>query len=384
MSVQAVRMWTWLHKWSSLVCTLFMLLLGITGLPLIFSHEIDHLTGNSIEAPAMPAGASRASLEAVAKAAVAYRPGLVPLYFFSEEDDPNLWLVKLDQHVASDEQLAQFATVDARTAQVLGSPEFGQGFMHVMYRLHVDLFFNLAGKLFLGLMGALLIIAIVSGVVLYAPFMRKLAFGTVRAERSPRIRWLDLHNLLGIATVVWMLIVGGTGVINTWADLILKAWQSEQISKLQQGRTQIIMAADPGLVAGTSGIDLSVTRALKAFPEMQVEMIAFPGTLRSTPEHFAIILRGSDALTARLTQAVLVNPTNGEVLQAGARPWYVTMLQLSQPLHFGDYGELPLKILWALLDLIMIVVTGSGLYLWWSRANQKKAVELSAPEEAGS
>jgi uncharacterized iron-regulated membrane protein len=181
-----------------------------------------------------------------------------------------------------------------------------------------------------------------------------------------------------------MLIVGGTGVINTWADLILKAWQSEQISKLQQGRTQIIMAADPGLVAGTSGIDLSVARALKAFPEMQVEMIAFPGTLRSTPEHFAIILRGSDALTARLTQAVLVNPTNGEVLQAGARPWYVTMLQLSQPLHFGDYGELPLKILWALLDLIMIVVTGSGLYLWWSRANQKKAVELSAPEEAGS
>ncbi|MGB4345674.1 MAG: PepSY domain-containing protein, partial [Burkholderiaceae bacterium] len=56
MSVQAVRMWTWLHKWSSLVCTLFMLLLGMTGLPLIFSHEIDQLTGNSIEAPAMPAG----------------------------------------------------------------------------------------------------------------------------------------------------------------------------------------------------------------------------------------------------------------------------------------------------------------------------------------
>ena len=33
----------------------------------------------------------------------------------------------------------------------------------------------------------------------------------------------------------------------------------------------------------------------------------------------------------------------GEVLQASARPWYVTLFQLSQPLHFGDYGGLPLK-----------------------------------------
>lgn len=45
-------------------------------------------------------------------------------------------------------------------------------------------------------------------------------------------------------------------------------------------------------------------------------------------------------------------------------PWYVKTLFLSQPLHFGDYGGLPLKILWTLLDLAAIVVLGSGLYLW--------------------
>lgn len=45
-------------------------------------------------------------------------------------------------------------------------------------------------------------------------------------------------------------------------------------------------------------------------------------------------------------------------------PWYVKTLFLSQPLHFGGYGGLPLKILWTLLDLAAIVVLGSGLYLW--------------------
>jgi uncharacterized iron-regulated membrane protein len=45
-------------------------------------------------------------------------------------------------------------------------------------------------------------------------------------------------------------------------------------------------------------------------------------------------------------------------------PWFAQALLLSQPLHFGDYGGLPLKILWALLDIITIVVLCSGLYLW--------------------
>jgi uncharacterized iron-regulated membrane protein len=43
---------------------------------------------------------------------------------------------------------------------------------------------------------------------------------------------------------------------------------------------------------------------------------------------------------------------------------YLKALFVSQPLHFGDYGGLPLKIVWALLDILTILVIGSGLYLW--------------------
>ncbi len=37
---------------------------------------------------------------------------------------------------------------------------------------------------------------------------------------------------------------------------------------------------------------------------------------------------------------------------------------VSQPLHFGDYGGVPLQWLWAALDVLTIVVLGSGLVLW--------------------
>ncbi len=63
-------------------------------------------------------------------------------------------------------------------------------------------------------------------------------------------------------------------------------------------------------------------------------------------------------------------------------------LFLSQPLHFGDYGGLPLKIIWALLDIAAIVVLGTGLYLWLGRRRvpiEKRIMELNSggtPEAA--
>lgn len=367
MSPHSLRTWGWIHKWSSLICTLFMLLLCLTGLPLVFSHEIDALAGEHFAAAPLAAGARPAGADRVVAAALAAHPGLVPLYLFAEEDDPGLWYAKLDRNVASDERNAVLVAVDGHAGEILGQPDFDSGFMALMYRLHVDLYAGLAGKLFLGGMGCLLLVSLVSGAVLYAPFMRKLEFGCVRRQRGPRIRWLDLHNLIGIATLVWLLVVGATGVVNTLGDLILKAWQQEQMQQLASGRGSTLLAGDAG---HDGSVEQAIARARQAAPGMQVDMVAWPGTLLSTPQHYAVILRGETPLTAKLRQALLVDPASGEVLQAAARPWYVTLFQLSQPLHFGDYGGLPLKILWAALDLLAIVVIGSGLYLWLARGRR--------------
>ncbi len=59
-------------------------------------------------------------------------------------------------------------------------------------------------------------------------------------------------------------------------------------------------------------------------------------------------------------------------------PWYLRTLEVARPLHFGDYGGLPLKIIWALLDLVTIAVLGSGLYLWLAR--RKSPVEQQIAE----
>lgn len=362
MSASSFKAWAWVHKWSSLVSTVFMLLLCLTGLPLIFHQEIGHLTGTAVEPPELAHEGPRADLDTMLSAARARHPGRIVQFVSQDEEDDRLWFVTLTPTPDPTDDFRSVA-VDARTGAVLAEPRFDEGFMWVMFKLHVDLFAGLPGKLFLGLMGLLLLVAIVSGVVLYALFMRKLAFGEVRRDRSSRVKWLDLHNLLGIVTLVWAFAVGATGMVNTWADLLIKYWQHDQLSALlapYQGRS-LVPEADRAPVQRV----LEVAQALH--PTQKLAFIAFPGTAFSSPHHTTVFLRGETPITSRLLQPVLVDAMTAQATAAPALPWYVTALLVSQPLHFGDYGGLPLKVIWALLDLITIVVLASGLYLWWAR-----------------
>ena len=372
-----LRRWSAIHKWSSLICTGFMLLLCITGLPLIYHHELIHALGNDVAAPAMPADTPRAGVDQVIAAGMAAYPGKVMMYLSQDQDAPDMWAMTLGD-TPRDKNYKPLL-VDARTAQLLPEPPVEGGpFMQMMLHLHVDLYAGLWGKLFLGLMGMLLLVAVVSGVVLYAPFTRKLAFGTVRHERSRRVRWLDLHNVLGIVTLVWLLVVGATGVINTWADLLLKVWQKTELAEMTKpyaGLPPVTQLAPMAQVIAT---------AEKTEPGMHVQFVAYPGTTRATPHHFAVFMKGDSPLMSRVNKPVLIDAQTGALTASRGLPWYLVALRVSQPLHFGDYGGQAMKLLWALLDIATIVALITGLYLWVKRgkAGTAKPAEQRATEAA--
>lgn len=373
-SARAVKIWTWLHKWSSLVSTSFLLLLCLTGLPLIFHHEIGHLLGTEIEAPEIRHTGPRATLDEVLRSARALYPDRMVQYASQSDGNDRLWSVTLTPTPEPTEDFKSIA-VDARTGQVVGEYKVDEGFMRLMFRLHVDLFAGLPGKLFLGTMGFLLLVAIVSGVVLYAPFMRKLSFGDVRRDRSPRVKWLDLHNLLGIVTLVWAFVIGTTGMINTWADPLVQYWQVDELAALLAPYKDEPIVAE----AERGSVQSALDEAYAHSPGMTVAFIAFPGTAYSSPHHTTFFLRGNTPFTSRLLQPVMVDAKTSRMTAAPVLPWYLKTFLLSQPLHFGDYGGMPMKVLWALLDIATIVVLGSGLYLWIKRRQPR-----TLAEEAGA
>jgi len=361
MKSTTIRRWSAVHTWTSLICTLFLLMLALTGLPLIFHHELEHLLGEAPELRELPADTAHLSLQQLVEAAERHRPREVVQYFGFEDDEPNGVVAITAATAGTEPNSSHTFMLDARSGEAVEMPAANGGLLMVILRLHVDMFAGLPGKLLLAFMGLLFVVAIISGVVLYAPFMRRLKFAEVRREKATRTRWLDLHNLIGIVTLTWALVVGVTGVISACADLLISAWRTEALAAM------VAPYRDAPPLTERAPVNQVLTIAAQATPEMQPDFIAFPGTRFSSEHHYSVFMKGNTHLTAHLWTPVLIDARSLDVTAIGQRPWYMDALSMSQPLHFGDYGGMPMKVLWAVLDVLTIIVLGSGLYLWWVR-----------------
>lgn len=356
MTVKTLKTWYLVHTWTSLLCTVFLLMLCLTGLPLIFRDELSLWLGDAVEPPAQVTNTTSVSLEALVAEARARRPHDHVKFLIRDEEHP-AWFVSLGATPTAQDNSALFM-YDARTGAFLHDRPTNEGVLNVILKLHIELFAGLPGTLFLGAMGILFLASLISGIVLYGPFMRTLTFGTIRGEGSLRLTWLDLHNLLGIVTLLWAFVVGLTGVVSSLDRPLLAYWQMTEIADMlapwQETPTPATMRS----------VDDVLHAAEAADPDLAVRFIAFPGTPFAGPHHYMVFMRGHTPLTGRLLKPLLIEAHTAQVTDSRNLPWYLTALLLSQPLHFGDYGGIPLKLVWTLLDLLSIAVLVSGLYLW--------------------
>jgi uncharacterized iron-regulated membrane protein len=363
MSRSSIRIWYLVHKWSSLVPMAFLLMLCVTGLPLIFHDELEALEGADYETalPGPPSAEEGVPLDTMLAQALAERPGEVPLFMAFSQESP---LLTVTTGPARDARASEMTLLffDRATGASLG-PAPGGGVMDFLLQLHTDLFLGQPGMWLLGTMGLLLIVSLASGAVLYAPFMRRLAFGTARADRGARVRALDRHNLIGMATLAWVLVVGATGAINAFADPLIDGWR--------EGEVAAMTAAYEGqapLPPGRYGsLDTAMAQARQALPGRSPQFIGFPGGAWSSGHHYAIFFQGDRPLTQHLLTPALVDAASGRLTDAREMPALNQALMMSKPLHFGDYGGLPLKVLWALLTLATIWLLWTGIVLWLRR-----------------
>jgi len=365
--VLSVRKWYWVHKWSSLICTLFLLVVCVTGLPLIFLDEISAHWRCDPSPAELSAATPLTNLDRLVASATGKGgifPGETVRWLSIEDDSGQIWMGLAPSYDAP-RGLDHVVRFDARSGKVIHAARSGEHtsplWLGLMFRLHTDLFAGLYGELFLAAMGALFVVATVSGVALYGPFMKNLSFGTVRREKSARVQWLDIHNLLGIATVVWVIAVGVTGIINQLSTPLYDIWRSTALSGL--------LADDKGqpMPAQLSSVQAAYRTALRAEPGRAVRSIRFPDGELGSPYHYLIWTKGDTPLTSQLLKPLLVDARTGQLSATLSLPWYLTVLLTARPLHFGDYGGLPLKLIWAALDLVAIVILISGLMLWKSR-----------------
>lgn len=380
MNAKTVKKWFEIHKWTSLICTVFLLMLCLTGLPLIFYEEIDHMLGKEHDVPALAPGTPQPSKDEVLEEALKHVPVKAVKYVSWDVDDhPGQMFVVVADSSEAPIEADHYLNMNEYTAKVLDAPPNEMDFMQVMYYLHVEMLAGIPGKLFLGLMGMLFIVAMVSGIVLYGPIMKRFDFGMIRTEKSLRLKWLDLHNLLGIVTLAWASVVGLTGVINTLVDPALDKWRASQLAEMVAAYKD-----EPKVSGKLSSLDAAVKKAKAAAPGMEVSFVAYPGTLYSSKHHYAVYLIGNTPLTSRIIKPALIDAKTGELTDMRDLPWYLKAIFISQPFHFGDYGGIPMKIIWAIFDIATIIVLISGIYLWLARRKARAAQLKRLIESSGS
>jgi len=368
-TAKRVRFWYRIHKWTSLICTLFLLSECLTGLPLIFGEEIFDLTHKHVHAANVAAGTPLASLDGILAAGKQMYPGLKVLFVGFDDEEPRVFLDladKYDPKPGEDHSLV----FDAHTGRLLEEQNLSLTWVDYVFKLHTELFLGLPGELFLGLMAILVVVSLISGAVVYGPFMRRLDFGTMRKDKGARLRWFDLHNLIGIVTLLWALVVGLTGAMNTLSDPLFGLWRAQELPRLlapYQGKP---------MPEHFSSVDRALAEAQRALPGMKVTSVVFPNPLDSSPRHYVIWTRGATPVTSQLFTPALIDVETGNLMVAKALPWYLRALEVSRPLHFGNYGGPPLKILWSAFDVALIIVLISGLYLWLSRRKKTFEAEL--------
>lgn len=362
------RISLWLHRWCSLVATLPFLVLCLTGTVLIFHEEIDAAMGVLPPAPGLSA-AQRPLAESV-DAVLAASPEEKVIYLGLDPDHhPGLLLLNTVPHGDANFDRARPQFTDLATAARIEAGGDDTTLTGILLELHAQWFLGPFGELLGAFFALLVLVSLVSGLIVYWPHVRKVAFGLLRRGKGPRLRQLDLHNTIGAIVLGWAFSVSLTGFLLGFGTLATGLWSQHQLARVQaMGTGEAVDARHPPVDA-----DHAVSAALTvAPPGWHVSSILWPGSMYSTPRHYTVLVSGS-GLDERLVRVVLVDAANGAVNAIVELPWYLKAITLSEPLHFGDYGGLPLKVLWTVCTWLTLFITANGAWLWWDRRRKRPA-----------
>lgn len=166
LSAKTVKNWYRHHKWTSLVCTALLLMACVTGLPLVFQHELDALLEPHVAPAKAEAGAASANLDPMVAQAQIRFPARHPFSIVRDDDEPRLFVYMSPSDEPKDGEIRK-GIFDAHTGKLLEIPKDHFDLTGFLLRLHSEIFFGLLGELTMGVMALTFVFSLISGVLVY-------------------------------------------------------------------------------------------------------------------------------------------------------------------------------------------------------------------------
>lgn len=340
------------HKRLGLFLALHLIVLIFTGTLLVFKDEF--LEFSSSDKALTTAEPKEISLQTLLDIAQKQDPKGRALAIQFADSDPSQLTFRMGENgspMFSGSKRQHFDRFEGPKEKL----ETPGGFWDLTLRLHREFLLGFYGKLYIGFVGLLFTLSLLSGLYIYGPTSMRLAFGAIR-EGKKSWTYSDLHKMIGAGSIAWLLLVGITGALLATSGQLLKIYQATELKSLHDKYPEVISPP-------FASLDLAEASVKAHRPESEITFITFPATEFATGSHFVFVVNEKEGWRKYLSEIVLVDGKTGEVSETRELPWYLKAAVLSEPLHFGNYGGLTLKFIWLGFGLLGLFLSFSGPYL---------------------
>ncbi|MEP0354340.1 PepSY-associated TM helix domain-containing protein [Paraglaciecola sp.] len=350
-----------LHNWVGLKLSLLMFIVCLTGTFAVISHELDWLFTDKLRISAQDE--RYIDWEAIYNNVKVEYPQRsintinAPLYsnFASIvlTDDPELGFRRV--------------FVDPYTGEVKGELPYYASFQRTLRDLHRYLFAPIGGLYIVGPLGIILLVSTISALLFYKKWWQ--GFFKLRLRSGSRAFWGSLHKVVGLWSLWFLLLIGITG---TWylAERIIR----DAGVQIQQERqyTPKKDIQNNQFIEQQINVSEAIKTAVSTISNLTPTSIAFPKN-QTGP----IIVTGyTDVILVRpRSNSVFINPVNGNVIEYRATKDLSALsvwVDMADPLHFGTFSGLGVKLVWFFFGLLVCVMSASGIIIFVKRIQKRR------------
>jgi len=342
-----------LHLIVALGAGLFLAVFAVTGSIMAFEPELDHLLHARVSF-VTPGKSPKPLADLGAAAARVVPDGRVTGYLLPVSPDLSYQVLFRGRGVF----------VNQYTGEVLGIREAGPDFLSRVHQLHLRLLIqNRAdtGKAIMTGAGAAFLFLLLSGVYLWWPLKRV----TIRTRGGGRRVWFDLHNAIGIFSLVFLLLIAMTGISigfdDAVAPLIYRATRSAPVA---------MYARPPAFTVTPSGRPIGPDRAIEIAREVLPGATPISVNIPAPTAPYAVSARYPEDRTPGGRSRVYIDQYTGAVLlQEGSRtaPLGSRIITMNRAIHTGDVFGIPSKAVMSLASLAVLAQLVTGVVMWLRR-----------------
>ena len=335
------------HLILALAAGAVITVLGVTGSIMAFEPEVDRLQHAALMNVA-PSGAPHSLLEIGAAVRNAYPSEHI--------DGFTVGATAVDAYAVSVPRAQIY--VDPYTLQVLGRRPNGSGWLVSVHQIHLRLSTSW-GRQIVRWSGVMLVILLLSGLYLWWPVKR----ARLRSGASPFRTWFDLHNTVGIFSLVFLLLLSLTGVFIGFDEVMVPlAYRLTGSMPSPQVSSRVAVPRGARQISPDQALEIA-RRALPGTSPFYVSVV-------SPTAAYVVRSRFPEDRTPGGRSLVMIDSYTGRVMFAeGSRtaPGGRRIEILNRAVHTGDIFGLPSKIVVSLASLMAPVQLVTGLMLWARR-----------------